>query len=194
MTPNYYCANENSNTIENSKVYSDISNVHSDIGIPLTTPLKSKPKPTELMQTFIESAKAYLKKEQPLPWCVTNAIKTREQINLPVTFTFSDSLLEELIENPSDFKKDICTAIQYGFRGNTNGGVNGIVRLRNEDEKMRRIISTYYNKNKTILQTSYRIINPEGIKIVVHRPNGLRTIGLMDKHTRHTLFIERTYY
>lgn len=61
----------------------------------------------------------------------------------PVFFTFSNELLEEMICNPNEFKKDFEVALKYGYAGHSNGGINGIVRLRDTDKEMARRIRNY---------------------------------------------------
>lgn len=36
--------------------------------------------------------------------------------------------------------------------------------------------------------------SPEGVKIVYHKPNGIRTIGVRDIHNNHVLFFDRAKY
>jgi hypothetical protein len=126
-----------------------------------------------------------------------------------VQFTFTDELLDDIVRHSNEYKKDFTTALTYGYMGNANGGVNGIVRLRGEDERMNRRVEEYLKSvGNTSIRDYYHIGLPqgtpgtpdykpasvEGVKIVCHRKNGLRTIGIRDSHTNHILFFDRMAY
>jgi hypothetical protein len=123
-------------------------------------------------------------------------------------FTFTDEMLEDIVRHPNHYKKDFNTAMTYGFMGNANGGVNGIVRLREEDERMNRRVQGFMKYAENFVQNNYDIAlqagipgepgckppSVEGVKIVCHRTNGLRTIGIRDCHTNEILFFDSITY
>ena len=111
-----------------------------------------------------------------------------------ITFTFSDRLLDDILSNDyhpqKDFKKDLRCALTYGFRGFSNGGINGIVRLRpKSDARMHHRVAHYLAEYPAESREKY-----EGVKIVSHNPPGFRTIGVHDTDKNHVLFFDRMNY
>lgn len=146
------------------------------------------------LDAFVDHAKACLKQESSRPWCSADSVVATDGLVRRVQFTFDDEFLRQFIRNPKDFKKDIQSAFAYGYIGVSNGGRNGIVRLREEDVRMRRRVDDYVSKNPGILSECEIGTSREGVKIVVHRPNGLRTIGIRDTANDYILFFDRMDY
>lgn len=167
---------------------------------------------------FLHTAEHYLHLHPTLEQEIRNSCRptfeapahlARPAVNFDNTiFTFTDELLDNIIQNPAHYKKDFTTALTYGFMGTANGGVNGIVRLRDEDQRMQRKVNEYMKTAEQDIQREYGIALPhgtpstpdhkpaavEGVKIVCHRKNGLRTIGIRDIRTNHVLFFDRMTY
>jgi len=132
-----------------------------------------------------------------------------------VTFLFTDEQLDEIVRDPSQYKKDLNAALTYGYIGHSNGGRNGIALLRGTDKRMQHRVDEYLKAShipddgmfmppRDVLAEEYGIgrllqgeTQPhhlEGVKIVCHRKNGLRTIGVRDANTNHILFFDRMTY
>ncbi len=146
------------------------------------------------LDVFVDHAKACLRMQSDRPWCSADSVVATDGLVRRVQFTFDDEFLRQIVRNPRDFKKDFQSAFAYGYLGVSNGGRNGIVRLREEDARMRRRVDDYVLKNPGILAECEIGASREGVKIVVHRPSGLRTIGVRDTSNDYILFIERMVY
>lgn len=144
------------------------------------------------LASFIYHTKKYLNNELAMPWCRASSVEPTDGIERIVHFTFSDGLLKTIMKQPNEWKKDFTAALKYGYIGYTNGGRNGIVRLRKEDAGMQERVNTYTSKDLSAYNISKE--NAEGVKIVVHRKNGLRTIGVHDKNTNNILFFDQMLY
>src|SRR5574341_1557984 len=122
------------------------------------------------LDAFVGHAKACLRQASSRPWCSADSVVATDGLVRRVQFTFDDEFLREIVKNPRDFKKDFQSAFAYGYIGVSNGGRNGIVRLREEDARMRRRVDDYVAKNQEILSECEIGPAREGVKIVVHRP------------------------
>ncbi len=131
------------------------------------------------------------------PWCYARSEVATDRIARDVFFTFADNALAILESDPYGMKKDLTSALTYGFIGATRGGRNGIVPVRESDARLQRRIEGYIRTlDPAELQSKYgiNIENSEGVKIVVHRKNGLRTIGIRDTQTNHIVFFDQKTY
>ncbi|MEM4239865.1 MAG: hypothetical protein QXM31_02370 [Candidatus Woesearchaeota archaeon] len=155
------------------------------------------------LDSFREKAKEYLNNKSQTPVCVAPANLVVKQAGSSVRFTFSERLLEDILKHPEEYKKDFTAALTYGYIGGSNGGRNGIVRLRREDRKMQNAIDDYLRTHLEFLADVYDIGKTtgnelpralEGVKIVVHRTNGIRTIGIRDPKTNNIHFFDRASY
>jgi hypothetical protein len=147
------------------------------------------------LDDFAAQCSAYLTGNCERPWCEARSVNPTDNIDRIVQFTFGDRLIRNIVKFPRDFEKDLTDALSYGYIAHANGGRNGIVLLRTDDLKMRRRVANYAVTNEKALWHVYNIRKPnEGVKIVCHRPNGVRTIGVMDPDTNRILFFDQKKY
>lgn len=121
-----------------------------------------------------------------------------------IEFTFTDAVLDDFIQNADHTnKKDFTASLTYGYRGYSPGQKNGIVLMRDEDDRLLRRYDKFMKANAEDIAEKYgigKIIGEEkphaleGVKLVCHRKNGLRTIGVRDAVTNHVLFFDRMNY
>lgn len=157
------------------------------------------------LDSFVKHAQAYLlgdRKDRPVCEAPSHLVVPAVPFKT-VQFTFTDELLETIVELPHSYKKDFAAALTYGSIGASRGGKNGIVKLREEDARMQRRVQEYLRADPQELKKKYDLpleegFPPdqwlEGVKIVVHRKNGLRTIGIRNICNNHVLFFDRITY
>jgi hypothetical protein len=127
---------------------------------------------------------------------MAKSVGPTDHIERLVTFSFDDKMLQNIVDRPKEFEKDFASALGYGYIGNTNGGRNGIVLLRNTDYRMERRVENYVARYATTLQRRHNIepARAKGVKLVCHKPNGLRIVGAIDRETDNVLFFDQIKY
>lgn len=146
------------------------------------------------LAAFLEHGRAYARGQAQRPWCRSNTLAATDGLEHRTLFTFDDELLAVMLKFPGEFKKDLRAALNYGFLGSSSGGRNGIMLLRSEDLRMQNKARQYVEKREDFLREDCDIRAPEGVKIVVHRMNGLRTIGVRDRSNGNTVFFDQLQY
>ncbi len=136
---------------------------------------------THTIDAFVPQAQDYLKGIAPLPVLHVHSSQAPDGLERAVTVAFSPGLLRDILKHPHEFKKDF-TALNYGYVGSTNGGKNGIVPLRGQDVRLLRAVAPYLKEGM------------EPVKVVVHRKNGDRMVGVRDVNTNLITFVDRVSY
>ena len=143
---------------------------------------------------FMQVAATFLQYGQIRPWFITQSVSPTDGVSRTSLVTFTPDLLKDMLKRKVEYKKDI-NALRFGYIGPTNGGRNGIAPLRTEDGRMIERVNRWQKTNESELLRAYEIgANYEGVKIVVHRKNGLRTIGVRDLDNEHIIFFEQMNY
>ena len=132
--------------------------------------------------------------KRKMPWCKTESVLATDGLARIVYFTFSPPLLDTILKHPAEFEKDFAAAFKYGYVGSSNGGRNGIVKLRKEDRWMQGYVNNFIRNGAELLSKIYGITQYEGVKIVVHRKSGLRTVGVRDPSNNKIIFFTRMHY
>lgn len=147
------------------------------------------------MDAFVQHAKESLNAQEPLPQLVA---ASRGLDDADVTCSFASGLLADITKKPQEYKKEFNSVLTHGYVGNSNGGVNGIVSVRStSDENLHERLDNYlesYAGRKTLAAHGINADTAEKVKIVVHKKNGMRVIGLLDKRTRNALFVDQVGY
>lgn len=147
------------------------------------------------IKAFLQHARNYLDDKCDCPWFETDSVKASDGIERKVLFTFDQGLLGCIVARSADYEKDIKTALKYGYIGNSTRGRNGILPLRRQDTRMLQRVKTYLEAAAHRLpKLEITPENIEGVKIVHHRPSGLRTIGIRDVTNNRILFIDQIAY
>ena len=146
------------------------------------------------MDAFVANSRAYLAKAGERPLCMAASVNPTDNLPRSVQFTFDDSMLEEIAKDPKGFEKDFRSALTFGYIASANGGRNGIVRLRNGDERMRNRVAAFICSENERLKALGINGNYVGVKIVAHKPNGERTIGVLDQRSNMILFVDSLSY
>ena len=126
---------------------------------------------------FLEHAKNYLDGTRTKPISRTTSFKLT-----PIYLTFSNDLLGLFLRDQK-MEKPYEMAIKYGYRGHSNGGINGIFNQRKEDKRLREktealLLKELGNKDEKLNERcSHRL---KKVKIVWHQPNGQRIVGVYD--------------
>ena len=113
-----------------------------------------------------------------------------------ITAFFDKSITNKMTQEKHKYWKDIDVLIKYGYRGCSLGGKNGITKITKRDKNI-------YNQFTKDLKNGLakQIINkfffyePNddeicGVKIVSHKRNGNRLVGVMDETKRKAVFYD----
>lgn len=92
----------------------------------------------------------------------------------------SDDFTEEVLKDPARYKPDFITALMYGYRGYSSGEQNGVFNIQDSD--------------KGLLEKVKRYSNERGVKIVRHRPDGKRVVGIFPEKSEEILIIGEASY
>jgi hypothetical protein len=109
-------------------------------------------------------------------------------------YTFSNVFLDENLTSPDNIRRPREITQKYGFRGHSKGGKNGVFYLRDSDTRLSRRVATLSDNSRTkeeiaqfLNSTSTNPLKP--VKIVWHREDGVRVVGLMNEKTKKVLFL-----
>lgn len=147
------------------------------------------------IEPFLKHAQEYIKGKRTVPVSQTSIEKCCET----VLFTFSDSLLEMFVTNQDSLKKPYEVAIKYGFRGHSNGGINGIVYQKDEDTDMTIATERLVRENKAAVLKDLDITEEDlqklrKVKIVWHNPSGNRIVGVYLPEKKQMIFLDFAQY
>src|SRR3989344_4917814 len=145
------------------------------------------------LNPFVEHVLNYLKGKRTIP-----VSRTTSFANKPVSFTFSTQLLLRFQEDAQSMKKPYEVAVKYGYRGNSNGGINGIFNQRKEDRRLKKktekFLSDYIDEVIEDLDLTNGLDNLRKVKIVWHKPNGERIVGLYNNENSRIIFLDFAKY
>lgn len=147
-------------------------------------------------EDILEWTKTYMRRggERPVFHVDTlnvNALEKRLDVY------FSDAVLQELCMN-SIFGKKVVKALQFGYMGHSNGGINGIVDVRESDSVFQSRLTSFLSstRGREFLREqgveSYDSLTP--VKVVAHIPQGKRPIGFLDAKTKKVYLVECGQY
>ncbi|MBN1544488.1 hypothetical protein JW898_03425 [Candidatus Woesearchaeota archaeon] len=136
---------------------------------------------------FLHAADAYVCGVGPEP--VVEALSVPSSIHnsdggAPVSIHFEDGLLRMMVRAPSYFKK-YMNSLRYGYIGRSRGGRNGIVHVDDSSQNhlVMRIASFMVTDKGLDLLVRRAIEEPEAVKVVAHRKNGDRVVGIRDRRS-----------
>lgn len=149
------------------------------------------------IEPFVEQASQYILGKRTKPISKTYHRMTNKEI----LFTFSDTLLEEFINNLDSIDKPYEVALKYGFQGYSRGEKNGILLIREEKKDKKLITSTnsLMNQHKEELEQDLDIQNQgldelRKVKIVWHEPSGQRIVGAYNTKKDKMMFLDFAHY
>jgi hypothetical protein len=150
------------------------------------------------LDIFLEHVKGYLDGKRTVP--VSQIVNKSGQCAMPtILFTFSDALLRMFIEDLNAVKKPYEVAIKYGLRGYSKGGVNGILYQCEEDTEMLQATDALVRQNKKkvledLLIKEEKLDDLRKVKIVHHRPDGKRVVGVYNTEVGRMIFLGFAQY
>jgi len=148
---------------------------------------------------FLTQARQYLQGSGTMPVISVRSIAPVQGTNNRLDVYFTPEILRLIYDGGDRFKKDLRAIGTYGFRGYSKGGVNGLVALSmtgNRDENFGDLVmkakQSYFNE---ISSTGFRVSDENvPVKVVCHRKNGLRLLGLLDRQSgRAVIFCYGAY-
>ena len=141
---------------------------------------------------FAEAAEQYLAGRGELPWCRTRSYFQRE-----VLFTFSNTILQRLVDKPKPFVKPFEATLKYGFQGYSRGERNGIFLLRKHDLGLKRALESCILQHEQELREKISALETSRlhpVKIVWHNPSCERIIGAYNSGNDKMLFLDYAFY
>ena len=147
---------------------------------------------------FIKTARSYLYEGTSIPSIIAISSPNFIHDHLTIKAFFYDSLLKSLIEKKSKYKKDLYNLIRYGYIGGSNGGKNGLVLIsRNPSSGDFKNVVERFNLEKYFSfcnKIGFKIEDLKPVKIVTHRSNGERIVGVLNRENMVAVLYEaRTY-
>ncbi len=145
------------------------------------------------LKPFKQHIDDYLSGERTVPVAKTNDIPPGQQIS----FTFSNRLMKEMREG-NKLDKPYEVAIKYGFRNYSQGGKNGIFRLRDSDAGLWEAYHQYLEKDlDEIVEdlTSDAVADGlDPVKIVWHNDEDRRVVGTFSGSNKRAYFMDTATY
>lgn len=147
------------------------------------------------IKPFVKHASAYLLGKDTIPASITTSLGSQK----PVTFTFTNTLLEEIVQLDAETVKAYEVAIKYGFRGFSRGGKNGIVYVRKGDAGLsQRVNELIHLHEAEVIQDldagREDISSLKHVKIVAHTPSGRRIVGAYNSKNNRMIFLDHAKY
>ena len=145
------------------------------------------------IQPFLDHTREYIAGERTIPACKVSSFAGED-----ITFTFSNRLLRDFLEDSKRMEKPYEVALKYGFRGYSSGEKNGIF-YQHKDSRMRKNIERLMRRD--VQQITKDIdISEEGldalcrVKIVWHGPSGTRIVGVYAPEKARMFFMDFASY
>jgi hypothetical protein len=151
-------------------------------------------------EVFFQISRRFLEGNSVTPVLVADSCPKFEYDYKSVRVYFHKDVLKEILENKTKFQRDLYSVLTYGFIGPSRGGKNGLVLVNSSrrdsnfvDVPQRFRDSRYSGFCESIgfNQNSDKIV---GVKLVTHRKNGERIVGVLDRNDwRAVLYGIRRY-
>jgi len=114
-----------------------------------------------------------------------------------ITVTFHKDIIRRLLANPRDYQRDINAIVTYGYLGRTRGGRNGITDITDRDgalmTKFLTIMSSTFGR-EVLIEYNSKLEDIRGVKVVVHRKNGLRIFGFLNRDKNRIALLGESRY
>ena len=145
---------------------------------------------------FIAAALNYLREHEQIPVLQSQSAAKFDH-NRVVTLTyFFDELLEEITRNKLEYKRDLANILTYGFIGNSRGGRNGLVLIPRRDTNLSDVLAKAktgkYEQFASEIGLDLNQALP--VKVVTHRKNGKRLVGIINKEQRRVMLYDFRSY
>lgn len=145
---------------------------------------------------FLAHAREYLAGQRTVPVCKPNRLDSFPE----VTVTYSNALLQTFLDDYPKIKKPHDVTMRYGFRGYSTGEQNGIFLLRSgHDTGLFRGLESLIPKHLSQIGEDLNI-SPDKIeelqkvKIVWHKPDGERVLGVYNTGNHRMIFLDSGHY
>ncbi|NQV90899.1 hypothetical protein HQ489_00325 [Candidatus Woesearchaeota archaeon] len=146
------------------------------------------------LEPFVQHALQYLRGERTVPVSKPNVLLGMKEVLL----TFSDKLLHNIVDTVTDLRKPYEVAIKYGFRGHTNGGINGIFFQERESSlgpKTTKLIQPHETRLQQDLDISLENLDSLiNVKVVWHEPSGKRIVGVYNMNNNRIFLLDFAHY
>jgi|GEM_PF-5153110 len=148
------------------------------------------------MDEFVGAARDHLRGGHPLPVLKVNSTFPKGTVSEAEVW-FDHPLLTGIAHEPQVFKRDMNSALTYGYIGRTRGGRNGIVDVTERDGNVAEHVSGFLGSRAGREFMGKYGLNPSnlsGVKIVVHRKSGRRVVGVWDRASNRFIFFGEASY
>ncbi len=148
------------------------------------------------MEEFIRTAKLYLNRHEEIPFLVADSTAKQEHNRHQIKVYFFDKLLMHICRNKKKFQRDMESILTYGYIGSSRGKKNGLVRIPERGIEFQGVVESFMNQRYQCFchEIGFKTEPLESIKVVTHRKNGERIIGVLNKSDwRAVLYGIRSY-
>ncbi len=146
-----------------------------------------------VMEKFLEDMDAYQKGMGEPPLLIVKSILNGQLIEVVI----EEPLIRMIRRKPYEYTRDISAVLTYGYVGYSKGGKNGIANITKRDQNLQREFNRFIDCRRGIDLLAKYGIKPQsafGVKVVVHRKNGRRIMGTMEKDKPKIILFEEGFY
>jgi len=168
----------------------------------MNKPKQIKPTNNEFnLDLFLRMARKYLAGHGEAPSIETQSVADLTPGNRSLRVHFSDNILKRITLYERKFRRDITAIARYGFRGGSNGGVNGVVLISQDpgsaDQNFGDLVSKATSERYAFAYRRAELdpnANLTPVKVVCHRKSGERIVGVLDRKQGRALIFEHGSY
>ena len=150
------------------------------------------------LDSFIKATARYLNSYDNIPLLVAESSPKFEHDKMRIEIYFFDKLLKTICEKKEKYSRDLRDLVIYGYIGQSRGGKNGLVLIPERDRNLSGIVEKFdsnrysdFCKRIGIFGES-KSLSP--VKVVTHRKNGERMVGVFNRTTKEAVLYETRSY
>ena len=149
---------------------------------------------------FFRTAEKYLKdlNNSPTPVILAESSPKFKHDSMQVRIYLYDRLLDKLTRSKNEYAKDLNDLVLYGYIGKSRGGKNGLVAVPRRDTNLRGIVERFDSQRYIDFCSRLRIFigdpNLTPVKVVTHRKNGERIVGVFSREDQRAVLYDTRKY
>jgi len=145
-----------------------------------------------------ELGRAYLRDHRVAPVLTAPSAATFAHDQISIRVYFLDDLLKHICRHKTKYRRDLEAVVTYGYMGGSRGGKNGIIRVSGRDTGLVGVAERLPTRRFVLaLRRLGLSLDPQSlieVKVVTHRKNGERIVGVMDRSTGTVVLLETRSY
>jgi len=145
-----------------------------------------------------ELGRAYLRDHRVAPVLTAPSAAKFAHDQISIRVYFVDGLLQHICRHKAKYRRHLEAIVTYGYMGGSRGGKNGIIRVSGRDTGLVGVAERLITRRSAqAMRRMGLAMNPRNlveVKVVTHRKNGERIVGVMDRLTGTVLLVETRAY